>query len=303
MDKPVMVELRGVRQVYCPAPTTTTTLAGGEQQIDRRMERESNQLEAGPILCRMGCGFFGSPNTDGLCSKCYKDALKKKQQPPSTVTSPTSTATPAPSPSPAPPTPSLHHQPSPAPTLTTTTTTTTGQPTVPSLSQVAGVSLPTEKHEGGEEAGATGIDSGDGELDAGSPDKDGAKKKKNKCQMCKKKVGLTGFTCRCDGLFCSVHRYSNEHRCTFDYREHGAEEIRRNNPVIKETKAEIVLQAPLPQPCGAQNILGASPSSGGSHNELSRRNLRHFRCRPKPSKKENILTSGGVELFWSVQRT
>lgn len=47
-----------------------------------------------------------------------------------------------------------------------------------------------------------------------------------------------GFTCRCEGLFCSVHRYSNEHRCTFDYREHGAEEIRRNNPVIKGEKIQ-----------------------------------------------------------------
>ena len=35
--------------------------------------------------------------------------------------------------------------------------------------------------------------------------KDG-KKKKNRCFVCKKKLGLTGFSCRCDGLFCAVHR-------------------------------------------------------------------------------------------------
>merc|ERR1719427_571510 len=32
------------------------------------------------------------------------------------------------------------------------------------------------------------------------------------------KVGMTGFTCRCGGLFCSIHRYSDKHECGFDYK-------------------------------------------------------------------------------------
>ncbi|XP_055644409.1 AN1-type zinc finger protein 6-like [Toxorhynchites rutilus septentrionalis] len=75
----------------------------------------------------------------------------------------------------------------------------------------------------------------------GSDDKDGdkdSKKKKNRCVTCRKKVGLTGFECRCGGLFCAIHRYSDKHDCSFDYRELGAAEIRRNNPVVVGEKIQ-----------------------------------------------------------------
>ena len=46
------------------------------------MDQESNQMEQHPVLCRNGCGFYSNNGTEGLCSVCYKDAIKKKQQPP-----------------------------------------------------------------------------------------------------------------------------------------------------------------------------------------------------------------------------
>ncbi|CAD5120355.1 DgyrCDS8928 [Dimorphilus gyrociliatus] len=65
---------------------------------------------------------------------------------------------------------------------------------------------------------------------------DTKKKRSNRCKECRKKVGLTGFSCRCGGLYCSLHRYSNEHACTYDYKESGAEEIRKANPVVEAKK-------------------------------------------------------------------
>ena len=70
------------------------------------------------------------------------------------------------------------------------------------------------------------------------PVTDVKKKAKNRCSVCKVKVGVIGFPCRCGGTFCAVHRYANEHACSFDYREHGQEEIRKNNPQIVGEKIQ-----------------------------------------------------------------
>ena len=43
--------------------------------------------------------------------------------------------------------------------------------------------------------------------------------KKKRCLVCNKKVGLTGFTCRCGGLFCGSHRSETQHACTFNFAE------------------------------------------------------------------------------------
>lgn len=58
----------------------------------------------------------------------------------------------------------------------------------------------------------------------------------NRCSGCRRKVGLTGFRCRCGELFCGEHRYSDRHDCSFDYRAAGREAISRENPVVRASK-------------------------------------------------------------------
>ena len=63
-------------------------------------------------------------------------------------------------------------------------------------------------------------------------------KKKTRCDQCRVRVGATGFTCRCTGLFCDKHRYSDAHDCSFDYvREHQAR-LAAANPKLVGAKLE-----------------------------------------------------------------
>ena len=64
------------------------------------------------------------------------------------------------------------------------------------------------------------------------------KKKKNRCQLegCSKKLTITSFECLCQKRFCPIHRLPENHKCTFDYINHGKEKIKENNPVIINSK-------------------------------------------------------------------
>uniref|UniRef100_A0AAF6YXB8 Zinc finger AN1-type containing 6 n=1 Tax=Bos taurus TaxID=9913 RepID=A0AAF6YXB8_BOVIN len=64
------------------------------------------------------------------------------------------------------------------------------------------------------------------------------KQKKNRCFMCRKKVGLTGFECRCGNVYCGVHRYSDVHNCSYNYKADAAEKIRKENPVVVGEKIQ-----------------------------------------------------------------
>jgi len=62
--------------------------------------------------------------------------------------------------------------------------------------------------------------------------------KPNRCWNCSKRVGLTGFKCRCGYVFCGEHRYSDKHGCTFDYKSAQKQAVAKANPVVVASKMD-----------------------------------------------------------------
>mgnify|MGYP003705990237 CR=1 FL=1 len=60
----------------------------------------------------------------------------------------------------------------------------------------------------------------------------------NRCMVCNKKLHLFKIKCKCEKYFCSEHRYSDKHDCTYNYKEENKELLTKLNPLIIAKKIE-----------------------------------------------------------------
>lgn len=162
------------------------------------------QSPKGPVLCINNCGFFGSAATMNMCSKCHKDMILKQEQAKLAATS------------------------------------------IENI--VNGGSGSTNKDPA--VADATNLQAGAAEsmiaptlasCDSSSSNQNSEVKLKvgpNRCNSCRKRVGLTGFSCRCGNLYCADHRYSDKHECSFDYRTAAKDALTKANPIVKAEKLD-----------------------------------------------------------------
>ncbi|KAF9665736.1 hypothetical protein SADUNF_Sadunf16G0154800 [Salix dunnii] len=175
--------------------------------MSQRTEKEETECKVPENLtsCINNCGVTGNPATNNMCQKCFNASTST-----SNSSSTTSTA-------------SITF----AATATGVSTNeilifTSEKSSRPSVSR----SLAKDPQKPPRKAS----------VKDGSESYAAARKEVNRCSGCRRRVGLTGFRCRCGELFCWEHRYSDRHDCSYDYKTVGREAIARENPVVKAAK-------------------------------------------------------------------
>ncbi|CAH9085536.1 unnamed protein product [Cuscuta epithymum] len=166
----------------------------------QKTEKEETEFKVVPETitpCANNCGVTGNPATNNMCQKCFAATAL------STSSSVSGSSVAIPLKFAEKPPRSTFRRSSPA-------------RLVPDLNKQA---PPEKTDERGDDVSA-------------SP----ARREVNRCSGCRRKVGLTGFRCRCGELFCGEHRYSDRHDCSYDYKAAGRDAIAKENPVVRAAK-------------------------------------------------------------------
>lgn len=197
-----------------------------QESWKRDQEETGCQPPEGPILCANNCGFFGQPATMNMCSKCFREKAVEQSKMGARKLVDTKVGN------------------------GSVGAASSGKMQMDSDTEMqdieqdvaAAAAAKTQKEDGmAAAADSSAIRAMEGTVGPSSSAAAAAPSPappplSNRCATCKKRVGLTGFKCRCGHVFCSLHRYSDKHNCSFDYKAAGRESIAKANPTVVADK-------------------------------------------------------------------
>ncbi|KAJ2449182.1 hypothetical protein EV183_005035 [Coemansia sp. RSA 2336] len=164
-------------------------------------KRDSNKQ---PEICKQGCGFYGNPMYDNLCSKCFNDIKSDVQGLGAVSASPAA-----------------------------------GAAAADVASELENKLLSRAACEKSNSLPATGTQSPlaqpPGTASGGATPSKELYNKKGRCAQCKQRVQLAKQAinkCRCCYFFCDKHRYPKQHECDFDFMSNDRLTLEKNNPKL-----------------------------------------------------------------------
>jgi len=202
-------------------------------------------LQGQPVYCAQNCGFYGNPATLNMCSKCYQEMQKKNGTNNSNNTS-SNNAQPVPT--------NKRVDEMKIDNSDDNNNNNMVKASPHSTSQAIGIpsrSIPIATKNNNNSVDPMAIDMAgtsygsdlllpSSSLPDGSPlgTSPAGSSSAPRCFTCNKRLGLTGFKCRCEHHFCPLHRHANAHNCTFDYKSFGRDKIAKNNPTVVGSKLD-----------------------------------------------------------------